>query len=139
MEALSEKGIPVGVMIGPVIPGLTDHEIPEIIKQSVKAGAQFARYILLRLPHGVKDLFENWLEKNFPAKKEKILNRIRSTRNGNLYDSTYFERHKGNGIFAEQIQAIFDKSCKKAGIDENRLNLTIKHYKKLSGDQLSLF
>lgn len=139
MRELSASGIPVGVMIGPVIPGLTDHEIPEIINQSVKAGAQFARYILLRLPHGVKELFEDWLEKHFADRKNKILNRIRSTRDGKLYDSTYFERHRGSGIFAEQIKAIFEKSCKKEGIAGAKLNLTTEYFKTPGLKQLSLF
>src|SRR5690606_736433 len=77
IEALARANVPVGVMIGPVLPGLTDHEIPAILKAAADAGASSAGYTMLRLPHGVKDLFQHWLQEHFPDRKEKVLRRLR--------------------------------------------------------------
>src|SRR5687768_66820 len=88
VEALSKAGIPVNVMIAPVVPGLTDHEIPAIMKAAQDAGARSAGYITLRLPYQVKDLFERWAERHFPDRKDKILNRVRELCGGKLYDPT---------------------------------------------------
>lgn len=139
IEELTKCGIKTGVMIGPVVPGLTDHEIPEIIKQSVNAGAVLARYILIRLPFGVKELFEKWLEMHFSDRKEKVLNRIRSMRDGSLYNPAFFERQRGNGIFAEQTQKVFETACRKNGIEEAQFELTTKYFKNTINSQLSLF
>ena len=86
---LRDRGVPAGVSIAPVVPGLTDHEIVPIIRQAAQAGAQFAHFIVLRLPYGVKDLFEAWLEAHFPDRKQKVLHRIRELRGGNLTTSTF--------------------------------------------------
>src|SRR5438309_1236092 len=107
IESLSKAGIPVGVLVAPVIPGLTDHETPSIIAAAARAGARFAGYVVLRLPHGVGPLFEAWLERQFPEKREKVLNRIRAVRGGALYDARFGKRMTGEGIFAEQIEALF--------------------------------
>ena len=79
---LAEAGIPVGVNVAPVVPGLTDHELPEILEATADAGASFAGYILLRLPHGVKEIFSDWLGQHFPDRKDKVLNRVREMRGG---------------------------------------------------------
>src|SRR5437762_10091247 len=78
IEMLSKAGVPVGLLVAPVIPGLTDHEIPSIVASAVQAGAQFAGYVMLRLPQAVASLFEGWLTSQFPQKKEKVLNHIRA-------------------------------------------------------------
>jgi len=139
IRTLAENGIPAGVMIGPVIPGLTDQEIPAIIEESVKAGARMARYIMLRLPHGTKDIFENWLEQNFPNKKNKVLNRIKSLRGGKLYDASFYKRDRGEGFFADQVENLFTVSCRKAGISGNRLKLSSDAFRRPEGRQLQLF
>jgi DNA repair photolyase len=108
--------IPVGVMVAPVIPGINDHEIPAIVAACAKAGAQFAGHVLLRLPWAVAPLFDRWLDEHFPERKEKVLARVRATRGGEkLYDSRWRKRQIGEGIFAEQIQNMFEVSCRRAG------------------------
>ncbi|HEU4464677.1 MAG TPA: PA0069 family radical SAM protein, partial [Gemmatimonadota bacterium] len=104
IRRLSEAGIPVGVNVAPVIPGLTDHEMPEILERAAEAGAVSAAWIMLRLPHAVKDLFADWLERHFPDRKEKVLNRLRDLRGGVLYDARWGARMRGDGPFAEQVR-----------------------------------
>jgi len=96
-------------MVAPIIPGLTDHEVPRILEACAKAGAQFAGYTIVRLPWAVAPLFEHWLEERFPDRKEKILGRIRDLRgNGRLNNSQWRTRMTGEGIFAEQIASLFE-------------------------------
>src|SRR5207249_28564 len=109
LEAISQlrdAGIPVGVMVAPIIPGLTDHEVPAILSACAKAGAQFAGYTIVRLPWGVAPLFENWLTEHFPDRKEKVLGRIKHLRGGKLNNSEWRKRMEGEGIFAEQIASL---------------------------------
>ena len=113
---LRDRGVPAGVNIAPVVPGLTDHEIVPILKQAAQAGAQFAHFIVLRLPYGVKDLFEAWLEAHFPDRKQKVLHRIRELRGGNLTTSTFGERMRGTGVWAETLAAMFHTARTQAGI-----------------------
>lgn len=114
---LSAANIPVGVMVAPIIPGLTDHEIPAILRECGKAGAKFAGYTIIRLPWAVAPLFERWLDEHFPERKEKILGRIRSVRGGTrLNDPRWKSRIAGEGIFAEQVRSMFEISCRRAGI-----------------------
>jgi DNA repair photolyase len=107
IRALAEAGIPVGALVAPVIPGLTDHEIPALVAAAAEAGAKFADHALLRLPYAVAPLFEQWLTQHLPSKKEKILNRIRAMRGGKLNDSRFGVRMRGEGIFADQMDAMF--------------------------------
>ena len=137
--ALVRAGVPTGVLIAPIIPALNDHEIPSIIEAAVKAGAQYARYTILRLPHAVKNLFEQWLTHHFPDRKEKVLNRIRAIRGGKLNDPRFGSRMRGEGIFAEQIEAMFSAACRKAGISDVRPNLSTAAFTRPNGSQLSLF
>jgi DNA repair photolyase len=139
MEELSHNGIPVIVMVAPVIPGLTDHEIPNIIKSASDAGARGAGFIMLRLPYGVSDLFTAWLEKHFPDRKEKVLNRIRSVRGGRLNSSEFYDRMRGRGIYAEQARELFEVACRKAGFEGNKLSLSTAHFRRPDGTQLDLF
>ena len=84
IQKLSQAGIPVGVLVAPIIPALTDHEVFSVIRSAKNAGAGFANYIALRLPYALKSIFENWLDNNYPHKKVKVLNRIREIRGGKL-------------------------------------------------------
>src|SRR5690606_17272479 len=95
IRVLAAAGVPVGVNVAPVIPGLTDHELPSILEAAREAGASFAGMIVLRLPHGVKELFEEWLGQAVPERKAKVLNRIRALRGGALYDSRFNVRGRG--------------------------------------------
>ena len=117
VSALRAAGIPVGVMVAPIIPGLTDHEVPKILEACAKAGAQFAGYTIVRLPWAVAPLFEHWLEEHFPERKEKILRRIRDfCGNNRLNNSQWHTRMTGQGIFAEQIANLFEVACRRVGI-----------------------
>lgn len=116
IEALNKAGVPVGVLVAPVIPGLNDHEMPAIIAAAAAAGAQTAGYVPVRLPYAVARLFEDWLSRHFPDRKEKVLNRIRAMRGGKLNDPNFGTRMRGEGIFAEQVEALFSVATRKAGI-----------------------
>jgi len=113
IQELRSAGIPTGVMVAPIIPGLTDHEVPKIMDACAKAGAQFAGYTIVRLPWAVAPLFEHWLEEHFPDRKEKVLGRIRDLRGNRLNNSKWHTRMTGEGIFAEQIASMFAVSCRR--------------------------
>ena len=113
IRQLRSAGIPTGVMVAPIIPGLTDHEVPKIMDACAKAGAQFAGYTIVRLPWAVAPLFEHWLEEHFPERKEKVLGRIRHLRENRLNNSQWHTRMTGEGIFAEQIASMFAISCRR--------------------------
>src|SRR5213080_468687 len=137
IEQLRAAKIPVGVMVAPIIPGLTDHEIPKILDACAKAGAQFAGYTIIRLPWAVAPLFEHWLEEHFPDRKEKVLRRIRHLRGNRINNSQWHTRMTGEGIFAEQIASMFKIGCRRAGIGA-RPTLSRKSFRR-STTQLRLF
>jgi len=139
IRRLKEAGIPVGVMIAPIIPGLNDHEIPSLLAEAAQAGATAAGKVVLRLPFALKELFEGWLERHFPERKDKILNRIRALRGGQLSDATPGRRMTGEGLFAEQIARLFEVSARKAGLNVQRHSLSTAHFRRPGGVQLDLF
>jgi DNA repair photolyase len=118
IRQLRAAKIPIGVMVAPIIPGLTDHEVPKILEACAEAGAQFAGYTIIRLPWAVAPLFEHWLEEHFPDRKQKVLGRIRHMRGDRLNNSQWHTRMTGEGIFAEQISSFFQVSCRRFGIRE---------------------
>ena len=130
IRTLTAAGIPVGVNVAPVIPGLTDHELPRILEASAEAGARTAGYILLRLPHGVKELFEGWLADHFPDRKDKILNRLRSLHEGALYDSSWGQRKRGRGAYAEQLRGMFEVARRRAGLDGEGSPLSVTAFRR---------
>jgi DNA repair photolyase len=113
---LVERGVPVGVMVAPVIPGLTDHEIPRILERARDAGASFAGFTMLRLPHGVGALFDEWMNAYVPNQREKILGRLRQTRHGRLTDSRYGHRMSGNGVLADLASQLFQRARQRMGL-----------------------
>jgi DNA repair photolyase len=137
IEQLRAAKIPVGVMVAPIIPGLTDHEVPKILDACAKAGAQFAGYTIVRLPWAVAPLFEHWLEEHFPDRKEKVLRRIRHLRGDRLNNAQWHTRMTGEGIFAEQIASLFKIGCRRAGIGA-RPKLSCESFRR-STAQLRLF
>ena len=139
IRTLRGAGVPVGVLVAPVIPALTDHELPGIVAAAVEAGAQFAGYVVLRLPLGVAPLFEDWLGRHFPGRKEKVLNRIRELRGGKLNNAEFGERMRGQGIFGEQIRQMFQVACRKAGIEGARPRLATAAFRVPPGRQMTLF
>ena len=129
----------VGVLAAPMIPGLNDHELPQIIAAAVQAGAQFANFTPLRLPYAVKDIFSDWLERHFPERKDKVLNRVRAMRGGKLNDPNFGSRMRGEGIFAEQLSRMYEVACRKAGLPADHTELSVAHFRRAEGAQLSLF
>jgi DNA repair photolyase len=117
IRQLRSAGIPTGVMVAPIIPGLTDHEVPGILDACAKAGAQFAAYTIVRLPWAVAPLFEHWLEEHFPDRKAKVLGRIRDLRGNRLNNSQWHKRMTGQGIFAEHIASMFAVSSRRNRMD----------------------
>ena len=130
VRALARAGIPVGVNVAPVIPGLTDHEMPAILESASEAGASFASYILVRLPHAVAPLFETWLEQHFPERKNKVLSRLRDLHGGRLHDSTWGRRKRGRGVFAEQIERLFSLARRKAGLEGSMVSLSVSAFRR---------
>ena len=139
IRELKQAGIPAGVNVAPVIPGLTDHEMPAILQAAAEAGATAAGYTVVRLPYGVAPLFEKWLEMHFPDRKEKVLNRLRSLRGGRLNDSRWGIRMSGEGIYADQIEQMFEVARRKAGIRDDSRELSTAAFRRPPGAQLSLF
>lgn len=115
IRELSAAGIPTLVLVAPVIPGLTDHEMPAILAAARAAGAMGAGYTMLRLPHGLPELFGSWLEQHFPEKKDKILSRVRDMRGGAMNDSRFTARMRGEGAIADTIKQMFNVTKKKLG------------------------
>lgn len=139
IEKLATNGISVGVNVAPIIPGLTDHECPQILEKARDAGAAHASYTIVRLPHGVKDLFREWLEQHFPDRKEKVLNRIRDIRGGKLYESGFGKRFSGEGQFASQIKSMFKINAEKLGFNKEELILSPQNFQRPKEGQLRLF
>jgi DNA repair photolyase len=138
VRQLSAAGIPVNVMVAPVIPAITDHEMPRIIEAAAEAGAVSAGFVPVRLPWAVAPLFENWLTRHFPDRKEKVLNRIREMRGGKLNDPNFGSRMRGRGIFAEQIEKIFDVACRRTGLPKRHVELSAAAFRVPGGPQLTL-
>ncbi len=138
VEALAKAGIPVGIICAPIIPALNDHEIPAVLAAAKSAGAQWAGKVILRLPLTVAPIFEEWLEHNFPEKKEKVLSRIRAIRGGKLNDARFGSRMRGEGIFAEQIAQLFEVAYRKAGFGDHHPALTTANFRRPQGPQLEL-
>lgn len=138
VRALVAAGIPAGVNIAPVIPGLNDHEIPAILDAAAAAGAKFAGWGMLRLPLGVKDVFLEWLDRHFPGKKNRVLARIREVRGGRLDRSAFGVRFTGEGIFAEQIRALFRAAARRHGLEPGMPVLSTEAFRRPGGGQLEL-
>ncbi len=139
IETLSKNGICAGANVAPIIPGLNDEEIPEILKQVSNHGGKFANYIILRLPYSVKDLFVDWLKKEFPDRAEKVINRIKEVREGKLNESEFGKRFVGVGKYYDTIHDLFKLNRKKYGLDKNNYQLTTKHFVKAAKSQMELF
>jgi DNA repair photolyase len=139
IRELTDAGVPVGVMVAPMIPGLTDHEMPAILAAAAAAGAKRAGYIILRLPHAVKDIFQQWLDDHAPTKKARILDRVREIRGGKLNVSEWGKRLRGEGIFADQIRDLFAITARRHGLNQERFNLSTAHFRRPGDGQLTLF
>jgi DNA repair photolyase len=137
MARLNDQGIPAGVMVAPVIPGLNDHEIPAILARAREAGARYAGYVMLRLPYAVKTLFEDWLERHFPDRKSRVLGRIEQVRGGKLNDPRFGARMRGEGPLADLVEELFTVARDRAGIPPRGPSLRTDVFRRPG--QLALF
>jgi DNA repair photolyase len=135
---LRDAGIPVGVMSAPLIPGLTDHEMPAILAAAKDAGAQFAGYTIVRLPMAVGDVFAQWLERHYPDRKDKVLNRIRAVHDGRLNDTRFKKRMAGDGELAEATRALFRMTIRKLGMTGKPPPLSTENFRR-PGEHPQLF
>jgi DNA repair photolyase len=138
IRKLAAAKIPVGVLVAPVIPVLTESEMPAILSAAREAGASFAGFGVLRLPFGVKDLFSEWLGAHFPGSADAVLNRIREIRGGRLNDSDFGNRMRGQGIYAEQIKQVFSVCSRRLGFSKGP-RLSTEHFVRPPDPQLLLF
>jgi len=136
IRKLADAGVPIGVLVAPVIPGLTDHEIPSILKAAAAAGARFAAFQILRLPGAVGPLFEQWLGRHAAEKKEKVLGRIRALRGGKLNDPRFGQRMLGEGIFADQIQQLFTVARRQFALNHGFPELSTAAFRRPDDRQL---
>ena len=120
VATLRAAGIPVGVMVAPIIPGLTDHEVPAILEACAKAGAQFAGYTIVRLPWAIAPLFEHWLEEHFPAKKEKVLDvpGICAATQAEQRPLGFAHQRRRN-FFPNKFAPLFEVSCRRDGTEHS--------------------
>jgi DNA repair photolyase len=139
IEALSSAAIPTGALVAPVIPGLTDHEMPAILKAVARAGAVHAGYVPLRLPYSVAPLFEEWLIRHRPLQKAKVINRVLSIRGGRMNDPNFGSRLHGEGAHAEQLADLFEVLCRKTGLNSSRPSLSSSAFRRPGPSQLALF
>jgi len=139
VKELNDAGIPAGVSVAPIIPGLNDHEIPAILEAAADHGAPFAVYSILRLPRNMPDLFQAWLERHYPDRKDKVTGRIRELRGGELDDSRFGSRMRGQGTLATEIRRLFEISARRNGLLSQRLNLSTAFFNPSGPRQLQLF
>ncbi len=139
IEALAAAQIPVGVMVAPVIPGLTDEELPSIIQAAADRGACRAGYTVLRLPGAVEELFVTWLQSEIPTRAEKVLRRLRQLRGGKLTDGRFGKRMRGDGVWADALAKLYRIACRQSGLNGPLPSLCTSQFRRLSHNQLSLF
>jgi DNA repair photolyase len=141
IRKLNEAGIPVSVLVAPIIPAINDHEIEAILKACVEAGAQEAGYVLLRLPHDLKDLMRDWLAEHYPDKLKHVFSLLQEARGGKDYDSEWSTRQSGIGPYAWMLGRRFETTVERLGLNKRNLKLRRDLFKvppKETG-QLSLF
>jgi len=127
VRRLSERGVPCGTLVAPIIPFLNDKDMEAVLEAVSEAGARMAGYTLLRLPWEVKGLFKDWLERHYPLKAKHVMARIRDMRGGRDNDPRFGSRMKGEGQYAELLRKRFDIACKRLGLNtagRNRLDTT---------------
>lgn len=119
IRRLRDAGVPVGVLVAPIIPGLNDTEIPEILERAAEAGAQSAGYTALRLPGSVEEVFCSRLREEFPMRADRVLNRLREIRGGRLNDPRFGKRMRGEGVYWESVRDLFSITRKRLGLDKS--------------------
>jgi DNA repair photolyase len=139
IEKLAAAGVSVGVLVSPVIPGLTDHEVASILRAAAGAGAKYAGLQPVRLPGAVEGLFTAWLQRHRPDRAEKVLNRIREMHGGSTNSGSFQVRREGRGIFAEQVRELFEITCRQVGLNEDGPELRTDLFRRATGGQMELF
>ncbi len=139
IEELTKAGIPAGAMVAPIIPGLTESEMPSILEAAAQAGAKFARYTVLRLPGVVDEIFSQWLDDHFPKHKKKVLGRVESLHGGERDDKRFGLRMRGEGAIADLLSQLFKVTCKKLGLNQQPYKLSTAAFRPPGFNQLSLF
>lgn len=130
MEELAKADIPIGVMVGPIIPGLNDNEVPNILKQSADAGATYVTHTILRLPHAVAPIFVDWLEKNVPEKAKRVMARVQMIRGGRLNDSNWGTRMTGTGAYADYMHNLIHALAEKYNLHSRRKPLRVDLFRR---------
>jgi DNA repair photolyase len=140
IRSLASAGIPVSVMTAPMIPGLNDWELERILEAAAQAGATGAGYVLLRMPHEIKDLFTEWLEAHFPGRAKHVLSLMKQSRGGKLYDAEWGKRFKGEGKIAETLGLRFRLATKRLGLNKGGWRLDTSQFQvpPRAGDQMKL-
>ena len=139
MKALSDAGIPTGISIAPVIPGLNETDIPELLDRAHGAGARTATYSLLRLSGSLESVFLERIGEAFPERIGKITNRLRGVRGGALTEGRFFKRQAGQGPYWELIQQVFDLAKRRVGFPEHDMNAMPQTFRRPGVEQVSLF
>jgi DNA repair photolyase len=140
LRKLSEAGVPVGVAMAPLIPGLTDNEIPSLLGAAYDAGARSCFHVMLRLPLAVRPIFIDWLEREEPGRAAKVLHTIQGMRNGKLNLTEFGRRMTGTGARADAINDLFELTARRLGFNEHATNLTTEHFRRPEANgQTSLF
>jgi DNA repair photolyase len=141
IETFAKAGVPVGIMMAPIIPGLNDNQIVKLLEAAQSAGAQWAGWTLLRLPGVVKDVFEERLRVRLPLVADKVMHRVRETRGGDkLYDPRFGVRGRGVGVYAETIKALFDTTVARLGLNQRDYGDAPSRFRRPDrSKQLSLF
>jgi DNA repair photolyase len=138
IEELSNAGVRMGIMMGPMIPGLNEHELQRIMKAGKDAGATFTAYTFIRLNGAIKTLFHDWLYKNFPDRADKVWHLIEASHGGKVNDSEWGRRMRGDGNIAQIVSQQYKKYGKLYGMNEERWELDTSIFRRL-GEQGSLF
>ena len=140
IEQLAAAGIPVVVMAAPIIPAVNDSEIEAILKAALSAGAREAGYVMLRLPHEVKDVFRDWLQATMPDRAQRVMSLVKSASGGKDYDASFGKRQTGTGPYAWTIGRRFELTCQRLGLNRSRLKLSADHFRRppQPGEQLTL-
>lgn len=140
MQMLSRAGVPTGVMVAPVIPSLTDHEMEGILTAAARSGATSAAYIMLRLPLEIKDLFREWLDERYPGRASRILSHVETMRGGRLNDPRFKHRMKGEGAYATLINQRFKLVTQRLGLNREEVDLDCEAFRpQRENPQLDLF
>lgn len=140
IRQLSDAGVPTGIILGPVIPFVNDHEIEAILEAAARAGATRASWIMLRLPHELDELFQDWLRRHFPQRAEHVMNRMRDLRGGKSYDATFGRRMTGIGPYSDLIRQRFTKKARQLGLNLHEAEpLRVDRFRRPGGEQMALW